>query len=212
VRRVVEHAPDVGIKRLTLYAFSSDNWSRPAREVQSIFWLMRAYLRLETERLRQAGARLQVIGRRDRLPKILLREIEQAEFATAGGRRLHLRVAVDYSSRDAITRAVAGVSTALLHDRPPSAELLGRMLTQTLTDESGEVDLLIRTGGEKRLSDFLLWESAYAELLFTDRMWPDFEATDLDDAMREFRRRERRFGGVPEAPSYSVAPSLGGAR
>jgi len=107
VRRVVKHAPDVGINRLTLYAFSSDNWSRPAGEVQSIFRLMRAYLRLETERLRKAGVRLQIIGRRDRLPKLLLREIDQADFATAGSRRFHLRVAVDYSSRDAITRAVA---------------------------------------------------------------------------------------------------------
>src|SRR6266496_1030608 len=120
VRRIVEHAPSVGIRRLTLYAFSSDNWSRPAQEVQSIFWLFRAYLRLETERLRRRGARLQVIGRRDRLPKLLLREIDQAEFATSGGGRLHLRVAVDYSSRDAITRAVASVSSAILHDQPLS--------------------------------------------------------------------------------------------
>jgi undecaprenyl diphosphate synthase len=212
IRRTVERAPDLGISRLTLYAFSSDNWRRPASEVQSIFWLMRAYLRLETEKLRQAGARLQVIGRRDRLPKLLLREIDQAEVATAGGGRLHLRVAVDYSSRDAITRAVASVSSAILRDRPLSAEVLGCMLTQALTEDSGEVDLLIRTGGEKRLSDFLLWESAYAELVFTDRMWPDFDATDLDASLREFRRRERRFGGVPEAPSCSLAPSLGGVR
>ena len=146
VRRVVEHAPDVGINRLTLYAFSSNNWSRPAREVQSIFGLMRAYLRLETERLRKAGVRLQIIGRRDRLPKLLLREIGQAEFATAGNCRFHLRVAMDYSSRDAITRAAAGVSSALQHDRPPSAEELGRMLDQALTADVGGVDLLIRTG------------------------------------------------------------------
>ena len=212
VRRVVEHAPDLDIGHLTLYAFSSDNWSRPEYEVQSIFWLMRAYLRLETERLRQRGARLQVIGRRDRLPKLLLREIEQAEYATAEGCRLHLRVAVDYSSRDAITRAAVGMSTAIPHDRPPSAELLGRMLSQALIAESGEVDLLIRTGGEKRLSDFLLWESAYAELLFTDQMWPDFDATDLDAALREFRRRERRFGGVPTVVSHGSASSMGGAR
>jgi undecaprenyl diphosphate synthase len=212
VRRVVEHAPDVGIKRLTLYAFSSDNWSRPTREVQSIFWLMRAYLRLETEKLRQASARLQVIGRRDRLPKLLLREIERAEFATAGGRRLHLRVAVDYSSRDAITRAAAAVTTAHQQSRPPSAEVVGRMLAQALTSEGGDVDLLIRTGGEKRLSDFLLWESAYAELLFTDRMWPDFDATDLDATLEEFRRRERRFGGVPEPSADSPVLSMGRAQ
>jgi undecaprenyl diphosphate synthase len=212
VRRIVEHAPSVGIRRLTLYAFSSDNWSRPAQEVQSIFWLFRAYLRLETERLRQRGARLQVIGRRDRLPKLLLREIEQAEFETADGTCLHLRIAVDYSSRDAITRAVAGVSAALSQDSQPSTDVLRCRLTQALTSESGEVDLLIRTGGEKRLSDFLLWESAYAELLFTDRMWPDFDAPDLNAALAEFRRRERRFGAIPPGTLQSDAPSTRGGQ
>jgi undecaprenyl diphosphate synthase len=204
VQRVVEHAPALGIRWLTLYAFSSDNWRRPADEVESIFWLMRAYLRLETERLRQHGARLEIIGRRDRLPNLLLREIGQAEKATAEGSRLHLRIAIDYSSRDTIARAVARATIALAGDQPPSADVLGRMLAQALTAESGEVDLLIRTGGEKRLSDFLLWESAYAELLFTDRMWPDFDATDLDAALAEFNRRERRFGGVPVATAHSV--------
>jgi undecaprenyl diphosphate synthase len=211
VRRVVERAPDLGISRLTLYAFSSDNWSRPAHEVRSIFWLLRAYLRLEKERLRRSDVRLEVIGRRDRLPELLLREIVQTEFATAEDRRFHLRVAVDYSSRDAITRA-AGVSTALSDEPPPSADLLRGMLMQVLTADSGEVDLLIRTGGEKRLSDFLLWESAYAELLFIDRMWPDFDATDLDAALGEFSSRQRRFGGIPAAASPSVASSMGGAR
>jgi len=197
VRRVVEHAPDLGIRCLTLYAFSSDNWRRPASEVDSIFWLLRAYLRLETEKLRQNGVRLEIIGRRDRLPTLVLREIAEAEFATAEGRRLHLRIAVDYSSRDAITRAAATAASAFTPTTPPSADLLGRMLAQALTAESGEVDLLIRTGGEKRLSDFLLWESAYAELHFTNRMWPDFDATDLAAAVNDFHRRERRFGGVP---------------
>jgi undecaprenyl diphosphate synthase len=196
VRRVVERAPDLAIRRLTLYAFSSDNWRRPSDEVESIFWLLRAYLRLETKRLRQHGARLEVIGRRDRLPNLVLREIVRAEDATAEGPRFHLRVAVDYSSRDAITRAAAAAMNALSPDRPLSANLLGGMLAQALTAESGDVDLLIRTGGEKRLSDFLLWESAYAELLFTDRMWPDFEAADLDAALAEFKRRERRFGSL----------------
>src|SRR5580693_7288229 len=107
LRRVVERAPDIGITCLTVYAFSSDNWHRPASEVQGIFWLLRAFLRLETERLRRRGVRLQVIGRRDRLTKSVLREIDRAECATAAGRRLHLRVVIDYSSRDAITRAAA---------------------------------------------------------------------------------------------------------
>lgn len=192
-KRIVEHAPDIGIACLTLYAFSSDNWRRPPAEVDSIFWLLRAFLRLETRRLRQRGARLQVIGRRDRLPAKVLEVIEHSEAETAGGRRIHLRVAIDYSSRDSIARAACAGGHAL----PQSPDAM-RHLMEALTAESGEVDLLIRTGGEKRLSDFLLWESAYAELLFTDRMWPDFDEADLDAAVEEFRQRERRYGGVPE--------------
>jgi undecaprenyl diphosphate synthase len=204
VRRVVERAPDVGIRRLTLYAFSCDNWRRPTAEVQSIFWLLRAFLRLETERLRQRGVRIQIIGRRDRLTSSVLREIDKAERATAGGSGLHLRVAIDYSSRDAIARAAAGANAALSGEGSPSADLLGAMLTKALTGESGEVDLLIRTGGETRLSDFLLWECAYAELLFTDRMWPDFDQVDLDAALENFKRRERRFGGVEAIVSAAI--------
>jgi undecaprenyl diphosphate synthase len=196
-RRVVEYAPGVGIRSLTMYAFSSDNWRRPEAEVRSIFWLLRAFLRMETKRMCEQGARLQVIGRRDRLPKAVLCEIEKAERATVKGRRLQLRVAIDYSSRDAIARAAAGAASVLSNWTQPTTELLGQELTQALSAESGEVDLLIRTGGEKRLSDFLLWESAYAELLFTERMWPDFDEGDLDAALEEFRHRERRFGGVP---------------
>ena len=212
VRRVVEHAPDLGIDRLTLYAFSCDNWSRPASEVESIFWLLRAYLRLETQRLRQRGARLEIIGRRDRLPPLVLREIEQAESRTAAGQRLQLRVAVDYSSRDAISRAVASVTKAFTQDPPPNPDQLRSLVAHSLTRDSGEVDLLIRTGGEKRLSDFLLWESAYAELLFTDRMWPDFDVFDLDAALEEFRSRERRFGSVPKAASVRARRPIGGAQ
>ncbi len=189
VRRVVEHAPDVGIGRLTLYAFSSDNWRRPRSRSAEYFLAAAAFLRLERTRLRQAGARLEVIGRRDRIPKLLLREIDQAESATAMGRRLLLRVAIDYSSRDAIVRAALGVSAVFSMSGRLQLRLLRRMLAQALAAESGEVDLLIRTGGEKRLSDFLLWESAYAELLFTDRMWPDFEAADLDAALGEFSQQ-----------------------
>src|SRR5438128_1035561 len=133
VRRIVEHAPGVGIARLTLYAFSSDNWNRPALEVKSIFWLMRAYLRLETSRLKQRGVKLQMIGRRDRLPQILLREIERAEFATAQGQYLHLRVAVDYSSRDAISRAAATASRAHSDTAPATADLLRLTLAEALT-------------------------------------------------------------------------------
>jgi undecaprenyl diphosphate synthase len=194
---------------MTLYAFSSDNWRRPAQEVQSIFRLMRAYLRLETERLRRRGVRLQIIGRRDRLPKLLLREIERAEFLTADGNCLHLRIAVDYSSREAITRTISSVSQRLLQEPGSSVDSLRNLLSSAISSESGDVDLLIRTGGEKRLSDFLLWESAYAELFFTERMWPDFDAADLEAAITDFKRRERRFGAVPASPEQSIVSSIG---
>ncbi len=207
-RRIVEHASDIGVRCLTLYAFSSDNWRRPAAEVQGIFLLLRAFLRLETERMRQRGARLEVIGRRDRLPQPVLRAIENSEWRTAAGRGIHLRVAIDYSSRDAIALAAADAMRALSGETQPTCDLVRPLLDQALAGNAGDVDLLIRTGGEKRLSDFLLWESAYAELLFTDRMWPDFDEADLDAAIDQFRHRERRFGGVP-APVVSIA---GGAR
>jgi undecaprenyl diphosphate synthase len=206
VRRAVEQAPCSGIRVLTLYAFSSDNWARPAREVQSIFWIIRAFLRLECERLRQQGVRLEVIGRRDRIPQPLLREIERTEAATAPGQTLHLRIAIDYSSRTSIAAAAAAASQAPSQE-PISADRMRAIITQALSPECGDVDLLIRTGGEKRLSDYLLWESAYAELAFTDRMWPDFDANDLDSAILDFHHRERRFGAVPASSLGSFQDS-----
>ena len=200
VRRVVEHAPGLGIRALTLYAFSSDNWARPPQEVQSIFWIIRAFLRLECERLRQQGARLEVIGRRDRIPAPLLREIERTELATAHGRSLHLRIAIDYSGQMSIAAAVATAATETSRKRPLSADHMRSVITHALTEDCGNVDLLIRTGGEQRLSDFLLWESAYAELVFTPRMWPDFDETDLASALSDFNHRERRFGAIPASP------------
>jgi undecaprenyl diphosphate synthase len=209
VRRVVEGAPGLGVTTLTLFAFSADNWKRPAEEVDALLWLLQAYLRAEARRLAESGARLSVIGRRDRLPTRLRREILRVEQATAAGRRLHLRVALDYSSRDSIARAAAG----LADPRSPSAsEPLSERISRALADASGsaEVDLLIRTGGEQRLSDFLLWECAYAELCFTERMWPDFGADDLRAAIEEFRRRDRRFGAVGGGEPLVALP--GGAR
>ena len=199
VRRVVERALDLGIARLTLYAFSSDNWRRPDAEVQSIFWLLRVYLRLEAERLRKRGARLQVIGRRDRLQKEVVSEIMRAEAVTETGCNLNLYVAIDYSSRDAITRAAVAAAASSSSTESPSPDSLRALLADTFDEQGGDIDLLIRTGGEKRLSDFMLWESAYAELLFTDRMWPEFDEQDLDAAWQEFHRRERRFGGASPA-------------
>ena len=171
LRRTVEAAPGLGVAALTVYAFSADNWKRPAAEVAALMRLFARYLRSEVPRLVENGVRLEVVGRRDRLPAPLVTTIEAAERATARGPRLCLRLAIDYSSRWAID------ATVLLPD----------------------VDLLIRTGGEQRLSDFLLWESAYAELCFIDTMWPDFGAAELAAAVAEFQARERRFGGLPEA-------------
>jgi undecaprenyl diphosphate synthase len=180
VRRIVASAPSLGIGVLTLYAFSSDNWRRPGEEVSALMRLFERYLRGAVTRSRADGVRLRVIGRRDRLGPELLRAIEAAESATADGRTLELNLAVDYSSRWAIR---AGERIA-------------------------DVDLVIRTGGEQRLSDFLLWESAYAELLFTTRAWPDFTPADLAAALEEFHRRERRFGGLTELATTKAAAAL----
>jgi undecaprenyl diphosphate synthase len=197
VRRVLEAAPDLGIGTLTLFAFSCDNWKRPREEVNALMWLLRGYLRSETRRFIESGARLTVIGRRDRLPSRLRTEIHNVERATAGGTKLHVRIALDYSAREAIARAASQYPANL----PPMVDRFGKLLVEALADPSGptEVDLLIRTGGEKRLSDFLLWECAYAELIFSDTMWPDFDGDELAAAVEEFKRRERRFGGLGNA-------------
>ncbi len=204
VRRVVEAAPGAGIGTLTLYAFSSDNWKRPAREVQWLMRLFREYLRSETSRCQATGTRLSVIGRRDRIAASVRREIERAEARTAAGQRLHLRIAVDYSSRDSILRAAqcVGDTEELTRDQ------FGRLLA--IADHGDtrtpDVDLLIRTGGEQRLSDFLLWECAYAELLFLPVRFPDFAEADLLAALHAFRARERRFGSLPPAGPLRETP------
>lgn len=195
VRRVVEAAPDVGVATLSLFAFSSDNWRRPSDEVSALMSLLERYLRAELARLVDSGTRLTVIGRRDRLPNALSDEIAAAERASACGQRLDLRIAIDYSSRDAI----AGAAARWLADLSPSRDAFARHLALQSSDAGGDVDLLIRSGGEKRLSDFLLWESAYAELCFVDTLWPDFGADDLRAAIADFSGRERRFGGLREA-------------
>jgi len=196
IRRVVETAPELGIGTLSLFAFSSDNWARPAEEVQILMALFGRFLRDEAGPLRAHDVRLSVIGRRDRLPPEVVAAIAAAEALTARGARLHLRVAIDYSSRYAILEA------ARLGRRDDATrERFAVRLGEIHGVPAPDVDLLIRTGGEQRLSDFLLWESAYAELLFTARMWPDFRGDDLAAAVAEFRGRDRRFGALPETAS-----------
>jgi len=189
LRKIVVAAPDVGISVLTVYAFSSDNWRRPTTEVEDLIGLFREYLDTETEKLVRDGIRLTIFGRRDRLPRDVVAEIERSEAATQWGDALHLRIAMDYSSRDAIVAAVRSAA----ENPNVTKESFGELLSGG--EALANVDLLIRTSGEQRLSDFLLWECAYAELHFSERLWPDFTDADLAGALTEFRRRERRFGG-----------------
>jgi undecaprenyl diphosphate synthase len=207
VRRVIEAAPDLGIGILTLFAFSSDNWRRPTEEVNALMWLLKAYLRSDIHRFLESGARLTVIGRRDRLPARLRAEIRQVERATAAGTKLHVRIALDYSARESIVRAASRYPAKAA----PVAQDFGKLIVEALADPSGptEVDLLIRTGGEKRLSDFLLWESAYAELVFSDTMWPDFDGDELRAAVEDFHHRERRFGGLGTGSAPVPQPYAG---
>jgi undecaprenyl diphosphate synthase len=193
VRRTVEAAPHLGIGTLTLYAFSSDNWRRPVQEVSTLLRLFEEHLRTQAAKCAENGIRIMVIGRRDRLPVRLVRAIETAEKATAKGQNLCLRIAVDYSARDSILQAARRLNGEVSRER--FAQLLGEV--EHCPGPAPEVDLLIRTSGEQRLSDFLLWECAYAELIFLPRMWPDFSEEDLEAAVEEFRRRERRFGALP---------------
>ncbi|HET9274513.1 MAG TPA: di-trans,poly-cis-decaprenylcistransferase [Gemmatimonadales bacterium] len=198
VERVVEAAPRLGIGTLTLFAFSSDNWQRPMPEVSALMRLFRSYLRSERERAVQNGVAVEVFGRRDRLPVSVLAELAETEAATAGGTRLRLRLAVDYSARDAILRAAVRLAG---DSADPTREDFESCLA-AVDNARGPVpavDVLIRTGGEQRLSDFLLWESAYAELFFRPTMWPDFSPAELADVLREFGGRERRFGRVQGA-------------
>jgi undecaprenyl diphosphate synthase len=202
VRRTVRAAPSLGITTLTLFAFSSDNWKRPQPEVGTLLHLFGDYLQSEQGELRRNGIRLSVIGRRDRLPENLIAAIEACEAATARVSRLHLRLAIDYSGRGAIL----GAAGSLAGEGEPSADTFRKRLGVACgTDTAPDVDLLIRTGGEYRLSDFLLWEIAYAELCFLPRMWPDFEVSDLAAAVAEFHTRQRRFGALPDLPTRELA-------
>jgi len=199
VERVVEAAPRAGIGTLTLYAFSSDNWNRPMPEVTALMRLLRSHLRRERARCLANGVAVEVIGRRDRLPVAVLREIAETEAATAPGTTLRIRLAVDYSARDGLLRAAQRAAEV---PGELSRQRFEELLAQVDHGRPGvpPVDLLIRTGAEQRLSDFLLWECAYAELFFRDLMWPDFDAAELERILREFQGRQRRFGGLPGRP------------
>jgi undecaprenyl diphosphate synthase len=211
VRRTVEAASELGVRTLTLFGFSSANWRRPKQEIATLLSLFEQYLESELSGLREHDIRLTVIGRRDRLSWRLAEKIARAETETLSGRRLDLRIALDYSSRHAIGLAAASwfAEFPFGHDVPGRDASfdgrLGALLARHAGDTGADVDLLIRTGGEKRLSDFLLWECAFAELCFLEKLWPDFEGADLEAAIADFRRRERTFGALRLAP----APAAG---
>lgn len=196
VRAVVKAAPDLDITTLTVYAFSADNWKRPTAEVGRLFWLMREYCARERRELTDTGVRTTAIGQRDRIPGSALRQLQLLEESTAAGRRLHLRLAIDYSSQAEIARAAGDLAREVAAGSLRPEDITREKLEQALSAGAPPVDLLIRTAGEQRLSDFLLWECAYAELYYTDVLWPDFTGADLATGVSAYRQRERRFGGL----------------
>lgn len=197
VRRVVRGAGELGVPVLTLFAFSTENWGRPADEVSDLMGLLRHYLRNELEELHRNGARLRVIGNRDGLAGDIVRDISDAERLTGSNARIDVNICINYGARDEIVRASRNLARRVAAgeikpDDIDEARFERELLTAGLPDP----DLLIRTSGEQRISNFLLWQCAYAELVFVDTLWPDFGKEHLEQAIAEFRRRERRYGGV----------------
>lgn len=209
VRDVVRGSPDLGITTLTLYAFSSDNWKRPPAEVGRLFWLLREYCRRERAELMENGVRVSHLGRWDRMPASARAELNRTLELTAGNSRLHLRLAIDYGSRWAVTEAVRGLSTEAAQGALDPSAISPDVVHRAIANGVPDPDLIVRTAGEQRLSDFLLWEAAYAELYFTDVLWPEFRREDLALAVSEFGRRERRFGAVLPPPVMARTRMVG---
>lgn len=197
VRKVVESAGDMGVRYLTLFSFSTENWNRPADEVGALFELMQRYVEADLESLAKRGVRVRIVGRRDNLDADLKAIIARAEERTATNDRFHLNIAFNYGGRDEIVRAAQALAQAC-EDGDLRPEQIDASRLEASLDTAGlpDVDLLIRTSGEQRISNFLLWQAAYAEMVFVDALWPDFSADHLADAIQEFRNRERRYGGV----------------
>lgn len=191
--RVIQSAPYLGIHTLTLFALSAANWKRPKTEIDAILGILREYLLEETEHCVDEGIRLSIIGRRDRVPPILRDAIADAEALTSNGKRLHLRLAIDYSARQVIYQA----ASKFYKVKDLSSESFADLLSEVQRGGSTDVDLLIRTGGEQRISDFLLWECAFAEFVFLEKRWPDFTPADLRNAVMEYEKRERTRGALP---------------
>lgn len=197
VRRIVEAAREIGLPYLTIFGFSAENWGRPVEEVEELMLLLRLYLRSEIADLHKNGVRLRVIGERSRLAPDIVNLIEHGESLTKDNSRLNFTVALSYGGRQDVVQAAQSLARAAVAGQIKPEEIdqdaiSGRLWTAELPDP----DLVIRTSGEQRISNFFLWQAAYAELVFLDTLWPDFSKADLDHAIREFRRRERRYGAV----------------
>lgn len=197
VRRVSEAACRLGIPILTLFAFSSENWKRPASEIRALFNLFRSYLLSERENLIRDGIRISAFGRRDRLPFGINEALSATENATRNGSRLHVRIAVDYGARFEIVEAIRSLVQECTNQDIEPDQITEDWLSRRLSAETiPDPDLIIRTAGEQRLSNFLLWQAAYSELYFCSKLWPDFNESDLEEALADFRRRTRKFGAL----------------
>ena len=196
VEEIVRHASTFGIKNLTLYAFSTENWQRPSLEIQTLFQLIKLYLRKKVHVLKLENVKISFMGRRDQLPKSVVTEMHSSEAATQKCTGLQLNIAVDYGGRDEILRAVNKFMCANIATSSKIDEATLRKYSD-LKDQP-DPDLIIRTGGDQRLSNFMLWHAAYSELSFVDTLWPDFSVQELSSAMKSFDAQNRRFGTIPQ--------------
>ena len=198
VRRIVEACCRLGVGWLTLYAFSTENWKRPQTEVDALMALLSRFLVAETPEMVANGIRLRVIGDQERLPAGVCRNLKESCEATASGQSLVLTLALSYGGRDEIVRAARKLAAEVQAGRLAPDDISEAVFAEALDSAAcPEPDLLIRTGGEQRISNFLLWQMAYGEMVFTTTLWPDFDETDLRAACEEFSRRSRRFGRIP---------------
>jgi undecaprenyl diphosphate synthase len=204
VRRISEAACRLEIPYLTLFAFSSENWKRPAKEIRLLFSLLYRYLLAERQTLIKKGIRLSAFGRRDRMPPQLCKALHAAEDATRHGKKLHLRIALDYGARHEIVEAARALAHDCLQRKISAEEITEDRFAEKLSyEEVPDPDLIIRTAGEQRISNFLLWQAAYSELYFSPKPWPEFDASDLEDALAEYRSRTRKFGALACATGTS---------
>jgi len=200
VRRISEACCRRNIPVLSVFAFSSENWKRPQKEIRILFGLFERYLISERQNLIQNGIRISAFGRRDRIPPLVLEALYATEAATSGGKRLHLRIALDYGSRQEIVEAVRSLARDVDRRKVSPEEITEDSITRRLSVETvPDPDLIIRTAGERRLSNFLLWQAAYSEFYFCPKFWPDFDEKDLEEALADFGSRTRKFGALAQA-------------